>query len=83
MSKKKKNVFADGMDFNMKGMDELLDFRNVGLSLGKGYDMGTPKPTNRFVKKRYAALKSGEAPLDQQEEYNFQRNQNIRGEEYY
>ena len=83
MNKKKDSIWQDGMDFNMKGMDELLDFRNVGLDLGKKYDVGVSKSSNRFVRKRYAALKSGEAPLDQQEEYNFQRNQNIHGEEYY
>jgi len=83
MNKKKDNIWQDGMSFDMKGMDELLDFKNVGLALGKGYDVETPKSSNSFVKKRYAALKSGEAPLDKQEEYNFQRNQNIHGEEYY
>jgi hypothetical protein len=83
MSKKKSNIWTEGMDFNMTGFDELLDFRNVGLNLGKRYTVEKQKSGNRFVKARYASLKGGEAPLDQQEEYNFKRNQTVQGEEYY
>jgi len=81
--KKKNSIWQDGMDMDMTGFDSLLDFRNIGLSLGKKYDAEKPKAKNKFIRGRYASLKSGEAPLDQQEEYNFQRNQNLLGEDYY